>query len=213
MRTLTETRTLYTFGELSDDAKERARDWYRSCMDSSDYAEFLIEDVSTIAALLGIEFDTHRVPLMSGAFRNEPDIYWSGFCSQGDGASFAGWYAYAKGCSAAVRAYAPQDAELHRIADTLASIQRRNFYRLQATITARSAHYSHSGTMFVDVSRTDDVDVSYVEEETLQDLMRTFADWIYSRLETEYEYANSDETIDANIQANEYEFTETGDIA
>ncbi len=40
--------------------------------------------------------------------------------------------------------------------------------------------------------------------------LRDFADWIYSQLEKEYEYQMSNECVDENIRANEYEFTEEG---
>lgn len=35
-------------------------------------------------------------------------------------------------------------------------------------------------------------------------------DTFYSALEKEYEYLNSDESVDENIKANEYTFTESG---
>jgi len=40
-----------------------------------------------------------------------------------------------------------------------------------------------------------------------------FANWIYSRIESEYEYQNSDEAIAESIITNEYEFTNQGEIA
>lgn len=39
---------------------------------------------------------------------------------------------------------------------------------------------------------------------------RTFADWIYRQLESEYEHVNSDESVAETIRANEYEFTADG---
>lgn len=207
MRTETQTRTLHTFAELSDDAKETARTWWRDAAASEyDYAEFIIDDATAIATILGIDI---------GGSRRAPCIYYSGFCSQGDGASFTGWYSYAKGASAAIRAYAPLDKELHRIADTLAATQRSNFYRLQATITQRSARYSHSGTMSADVSRTDCDDWSnYANDaDAIETLMRDFADWIYRQLETSYDDSVSDSVIDDTIDANEYEFNSDGSIA
>ena len=43
--------------------------------------------------------------------------------------------------------------------------------------------------------------------------MRDFAQWIYDGLEAEYEYRQSDEVIDEAMIANEYEFTEDGELA
>ena len=52
--------------------------------------------------------------------------------------------------------------------------------------------------------------VSDDDEESLKQLMRDFADWIYSSLEKEYDYLTSDEAIAESLRANEIEFTEDG---
>lgn len=206
----TVTRKLYQFDELSDEAKERARDWYRSCIESDELPDH--DDWEAVAEILGVEFRTQSIRLMDGGTRQKPVIYWSGFSSQGDGASWEGWYSYRKGAGARIRAYAPQDKELHRIADTLQAVQRRNFYRLQATSTV-SGHYVHSGCMRVDVTRTDDIDASESDCDTVIECLRDFADWIYQQLETQWDWLHSDESVDESIRANEYEFTESGDVA
>ena len=36
---------------------------------------------------------------------------------------------------------------------------------------------------------------------------------IYNQLETEYDHQNSDSTIDENIECNEYQFIESGELA
>jgi hypothetical protein len=210
MRQVTHTQTLYSFDELSGDAKERARDWYRGCIESDELSDN--DDWQSIAAILGIEFRTRAIPLMNGSTRQEPCIWWSVGGCQGDGASWEGWYAYKAGSSAAIRAYAPQDAELHRIADTFRDAQRRNFYRLQASVTS-SGHYTHSHTMRFDVTRTDDVDVSASDEDSLSEALRDFADWIYRRVQAQWDYLHSDESVDESILCNEYEFTESGVVA
>ena len=61
-----------------------------------------------------------------GAIFEAPCIWFSGFWSQGDGASWEGDYAYRKSATADLRAYAPQDRTLHRIADALRAVQRHN---------------------------------------------------------------------------------------
>lgn len=203
-------RTLYAFDELDDSAKERARDWYRGCIDADDINNDT-DDRDAIASILGIEFATRSVPLMNGSARQYAKVWWSGFGSQGDGASYEGWYSYSKGAAREIRNYAPQDSVLHSIADRLQSAQRRNFYRLQVTVT-QSGHYYHSGTMRFDVARTDDIDVSESDIDTVSEALRDFADWIYSQLESQWDYLNSDECIEDMIAANEYEFTESGDI-
>lgn len=195
--------TVYTFAELSDDAKERARDWFRGLGGPDDF-EHVIEDAQTAAALLGIEFDTRR-----GS--KEPAVYWSGFYSQGDGACFEGRYRWRKGCVAAVAAEFPTDKKLQRIAADLYEAQRRQFYKLEAT-TQHRGHYYHSGCMTVDVMHADDSyrDLGEAEEDVRQ-AMRDFADWIYSALDAHNDWYTSDEITDENITANEYTFTAEGE--
>lgn len=205
---------VYKFEELSDKAKEKARDWYREGVfnDSYDW-ECVYEDADRIAAMMGIDIDRKSVPLMSGKTRQEPCIWFSGFSSQGDGACFEGYYRFKKGAVRAVEDYAPQDKELSRIVRALYRVQRRHFYKLTA-VCKHTGHYSHSGCMSVDVMKGENDD--YPGDEAMQevtDLMRDFADWIYERLEDEYEYRMSDESVDENIIGNEYEFTEEGERA
>lgn len=208
MRTEVTERVLYSFEELSEASKERAREWWRAGAGCDNFfAEAVIDDAEHIAPLLGIDFMVDRVPLCGGGTRTKPRIYWSGFWSQGDGASFEAYFAYKKGSAKAIREHAPMDKELHAIADALQAAQRRVFYRANGTITTRG-HYSHSGTMHISMN-----DGCESVEDDIEQALREFADWIYSQLEAAYEYEQSDENVDANIIANGYEFTEAGDLA
>lgn len=204
--------TLYQFDELSAAAKDKARDWYRNASAGDNFwSKSVIEDAANVADILGIDLRQRPAKLMSGGTRTDPAIYWSGFWSQGDGACFEGNYAYAKGAAKKIREYAPQDAELHRIANELQALQSRYFYALQCSMKT-SGRYSHSGTMQFNVwcDRDNSAPLTDDAEETLPQLMRDFADWIYRQLEKEYEYQNSDECVDETIRANEYEFNENG---
>ena len=208
-----ETKVL-KYDELSDHAKETAREWYSSCVfeDSCNW-EFVYEDAAQVAEILGIEIEPRYVPLMNGKSRKTPTIYFSGFGSQGDGACFEGTYRYAKGAPKKIREYAPQDKELHRIADALQEVQKQHFYHLTASMK-HSGHYYHSGCMSVGVEHNEDPyrDIGDAEDDVRQ-LMRDFADWIYARLEEEYYYQTSDEVVEEVIRANEYEFYENGERA
>lgn len=206
------TQTVYTFDELSDSAKEKARDWYREGMETWEYSEAVIEDAQSVATMLGIEFDTHDVKLVGGATRQDASVYWSGFSSQGDGASFDGRYAYKAGSLAAIKDYAPEDVELHRIAKALQDVQRKRFYKLTATCK-QSGNYSHAYTMQCEVRDSDERHYSDVPADVASEvtqLLRDFANWIYRQLEAEYEYRSADEQIDESILANEYTFHEDG---
>lgn len=195
MRTIE--KTVYQFDELTDGTKEKARDWFRESVFSESYDwEWVYEDAKECGRLMGIEVDK---------------IYFSGFSSQGDGACFEGSYKYRKGAAKAIRQHGPQDTGLHHIADQLQAVQKRHFYRLTASCNHRG-HYYHSGCMSVNVDYSGDDyrDIGDAEIE-ITDLLRAFADWIYSQLEAEYDYQISDESVDENIRANQYEFTETGE--
>ena len=184
--------TVFRLDELSDSAKDKARAWYRE-------------------GGLGISFKTRTVRLMGGGTRQQPRIWFRGFWSQGDGASFEAYYSYRKNASAEVRSHAPKDADLHRIADALHAIQRRNFYQLRAEASHRG-HYYHEYCMAISVERDSPTyqDMTADAEEVVIETLRDLARWLYRQLEREYEYLSSDEAVDATISANEYPFTETG---
>ena len=203
-------KCVYKFSELSESAKEKARAWYR-LEDQFDFsAGAVIEDADTIARLFGLEIDTRQTLLMNGKTRGETCVYYSGFSSQGDGACFTGRYSYAKGAAKKVKDYASNDEELHRIVDGLQALQKDNFYQLRARIT-HSGRYYHARMMDIDVDRLDEKQIDEITVNELWQLLIDFGDWIYSQLQKEYDYTQSDEYVDENISANEYEFTEEGE--
>lgn len=203
--------TIYRLNELSGAAAEHARDWYRRSAPDDGWQEFVFDDFVQICAILGLDLATHPVQLYGGGTRQAPRIWYSGFCSQGDGACFEGRYNYAAGASRTIREHAPQDAELHRIAEALTNIQRRNFYELNATIRHEGRYY-HEYTMAIAVERgsptmqemTDDA------EEQVIEILRDLARWLYRQLEQEYWYQLSDAVVEEAILANDYSFTEDG---
>ena len=203
--------TVYELKELSEAARERARAWYReSCLDW-DWHEYVYEDFETVCELLGVTLRTSSIRLMGGGTRQTPRVYFRGFWSQGDGASFEAVYRYAQGASAAVRAHAPKDIELHMIADVLADIQRRNFFQLIGDIRQRGP-YCHEYTMAIDVERDSPTwqDETDDAREAIVEAMRDLARWLYRQLEREYRYLSSDEVVDETIAANECTFTADG---
>lgn len=203
--------TVYGIDKLPEAAKEKARAWYREGGFDHDWFEFVYEDFERVCDILGVRLDTTSVRLFGGGTRRKPCIWFSGFWSQGDGACFEGDYSYAKGASAAIRRYAPKDVELHRIADDLGSIQRRNFYQLRARIGHRGRYY-HEYSMDIAVERDSPVvqDMTADAEDDVKEALRDLARWLYGRLQNEYEHLTSDEAIDEMIRLNEYGFTEDG---
>ena len=203
--------TVYQFPELSDAAKEKARSWYRDLAPHDDWWDAVYEDFERICEILGIRLKTTPVRLMGCSVRQKPCVWFSGFWSQGDGASFEGYLRHTKGAAARIRDYAPMDATLQDIAGRLQAIQRRNFYQLVAEATHRGRYY-HEYTMSVDVTRDSATCQPPTEdaEEIVTEVMRDLARWLYGQLQAEYEHLTSDEAIEEGIIVNAYTFTEEG---
>jgi len=173
-----------------------------------DWWDCAYNNFSRVCDILGIALD-----------QNEPCF--SGFSSQGDGASWEGQYvarnhvATYDTAPVAIREYAPKDEALHSIADELCLLA-RIYGPVWARVTRRSAQYVHDMTMhvgewdYLDVVSVDDVDVVILEhiEETLTTQFRALACWLYKTLEAEYDYRTSDEAVAEALIANEINETE-----
>ena len=199
------TTKVYTYDELNEKAQEKAREWYREGAFDYEWYEFTIEEFVNIGNMLGITFD--------GEGTNRLRVHFSGFYSQGDGASFAGSWEYQGNAVCQIREYAPTNTELHEIAESLHQIAVRyeqsedyeEDYPLAANI-AQSGRYPHELSMRCD-SDSGELDDDLLEQ------FRYLAQWLYSRLENQWEDMNSDEAVEESIRANEYEFSENGGIA
>ena len=222
---------VYQYDELSDKAKEKARDWYRegNCEDSY-WSESVIDDAATVAGFLGLDINQEAYKTIGGETRHKPAVYFSGFWSQGDGACVEGtWRASdvkvdkLKEHAPQDKEHAPQDKELHRIVEGLAEIAREypdGYFK----VTHRG-HYSHSGCTAFDIELPceafDEAEYDSPEhkrldkkisqdQDTLIKLARDFMDWIYKQLEKEWDYQNSDAQVEESIRCNEYEFLKDG---
>jgi hypothetical protein len=178
------------------------------------------DDFKEICDMLGLQLQNH-----------EPQF--SGFCSQGDGASFAGIY---RGVTYAtneikkryetapddIRRHAPEDTQLHAIADDLCTLN-RVYTPMFVSISRPYASGSHvyAETMHAEVDHfwgdegwqdnydsdkdtqrwADDV-VRQINDQ-LTDIFRRLAGWLYNTLEEEYMYLTSDEAIVDALEAND----------
>ena len=193
MHIITKSIIAYTFDELNEDAKHAVKTW----LDPFN-AEFVLENFKTVTGILGF-YDV------------EPR--YSGFWSQGDGASFTGSYRYVKGSTKAIREYAPQDAELHRIADGLQALQKQYFYKLCASLTENyRIRYCHEHSVDIEVYNPENEYQNIPHAEDFAQLCRALMQWLYARLEAEYDYQNSDEAVSETCASNGYEFSADGSI-
>ena len=203
--------TVYQFPELSDAAKDKARSWYRELGVHDDWWDAVYEDFERVCDILGIRLKTRSVRLMGGETLQKPCVWFSGFCSQGDGASYEGHFSHAKGSAKRIRDYAPKDATLHRIADRLQAVQRQNFYQLAAECSHRGRYY-HEYCMTVELTRDSPTgqEPTSGSEDTVTEALRDLARWLYRQLEAEFDHFTSDDTIEDGIIANAYTFTAGG---
>ena len=183
------------FNQLSKDNQNRA---IADMRDSEDYADYDWYEADN--------YDFEAILNIIGYY--EIVTYFTGFWSQGDGASFEARYNYEKGSVQKLKEYAPQDQELHRIAQELKNIQAKACYDLEAKITT-SGNYCHEMTMHCECSSRrgnikDDTAQGY-EDEVLE-LSRDLAIWYYKKLNDTYDYLMSDEAVAEHIIANELEF-------
>ena len=200
--------TIYTFSELSERAKSRARAWWRDGPESF-CDDAALDDIYHCADLLGIQLAERSFRLPGGRVRLEPCFYYSGFCSQGDGASFTGTYRYRRGFLRDLQGYAPKDELLSSIAKRLQEVQRRNFYKLSAEVTQRG-RYVHELSMEICVALNRVNEPAAADAEELRECLRAFARWAYRLLEREYEWQQSDDAVDDLLEANGYEFLGSG---
>jgi hypothetical protein len=203
---------VYEFNELSPEAKEKARQWWRNVAANDNfYAEDVLEDADQIAEILGIEIDRRQVPRHDDKFNERPKIWYSGFSSQGDGACFEGVYRYKPDAVAKIQKYAPQDKELHRIAVYLESTYKEMKSSFSVKVT-HSGRYYHERMMDFDVFPDDEEDTETVDSlhESIAEVLRDFAKWIYRSLEASYDATQTDEYIDEVITINEYKFLVDG---
>lgn len=196
--------TKSNFDSLDDEAKERARNWWREAnVDNEYWHESVLEDAERIAEILGIRLNTTH--------GHRKAIYFSGFSSQGDGACFEGYYSCNPTAVTQIKEYAPKDKELRRIATDLAIIQEKYDCTVTASIRHRG-HYYHEHSMEINDVADDEDLITNEDAEGIREALRDFAHWIYKSLEAEYDYQNSDEQVDEAIKANDYEFDEDGNL-
>jgi hypothetical protein len=136
-------------------------------------------------------------------------IEFSGFWSQGDGASFTGHYSYKPGWRKAFLAYCPYETDILRYLDAIAAIQRRYFYKAGFVLYKVNNHYSHEKTVSLELTGGK----NQIEHDTdLLDNCRYIMGEIYSRLEKEYDYTTSEESFIEISEANDWKYNEAGEL-
>ncbi len=233
----TKQTTVYTYDELSDKAKERARDWYREGNLDYDWWDSVYEDAATRGQELGINLRQKTVKLMRGGTKHDPEIYFEGFYHQGQGSSYCATWRMSDLQLDVLRkkigTKSENDKTLRQIADVLEKHATR-----YPNATAQVVSTRRSDSVNVEVELGDrNIDNDFEFSAPLNDLeygspeyralkseeneVRTdieealsdFNHWIFRQLQLEYDWLNSDKQIEESIRANEYEFNEDGSVA
>lgn len=211
----TEEKTTFTFDESDDHAKDRVRQEQAESMGSYDWAESVVEDFREKAKAAG--FDVEKE-------------YWSGFWSQGDGASFTGRFYFR--CADAEGLLDKEYSDRWVVIKAGAILS--GFPPPELTIEGRitqGGRYCHEYTMgceldmlwgFPESENSHEITEQLDEfcqdfplsrlEETVSEAARDLARDFYESLEKEYEYQLSDENLSELAAANEWLFDEDGNM-
>jgi hypothetical protein len=145
---------------------------------------------------------------------NAPEISYTGFWSQGDGASFV--------CKEIDIKKFITSQKVKTEFKTLLNNLSRSEIDVNGSVDRIDYHYSHEYTVVGNIevlTYMDDTkrqDTCYKKGDELQELVtktvRTLSRQIYHDLETEYEFLTKWEQIIETIKANEYTFTITGEM-
>ena len=177
------TTMVYSFNELSDDAKKRALNAFRDINVEYDWWDGAYDTIRAAGNLLGLDID--RINF-------DTDLY----------CIFNADYEYARGAAKAVKAEFPQNTDLHKIASELQALQKRHFYSLSCAVTKGRTTNRYSCFRFGEDYECED----------LGDIIDDFAHWARIQLRDDAEYRMSDEAVKEMIEANEYEFDEAGNL-
>lgn len=186
----TETINIYEFNELPDAAKEKAIQYFRNSLE------------------FDVELDYYADMLSEKGFERS-QISYSGFCSQGDGASFS--------CTIDIEKLF-KGGKLTKYERVYLELVRKGY--VCGIKIVQFGHYCHENTMSIESENHfyglkfpdywfdafDDVLAGILEEAKDQ------ARQIYKNLEADYDYQRSDEYIIQMIEANDYEFTDKGEL-
>lgn len=193
--------TVYNINELNDKAKDKVLGEWHHCLIDCNWWDDIYDEFNQIMEYLGFDLD-----------ENEPCF--TGFASQGDGASFTGDWLSGR-MTKEIMFYSHINpaffkcSELRTVADMLEVLANK---RLTGEVQRYNLRYLHENTMVCNLIEINE-DVPIVTD-SLKNIFDTackqLAKLLYKALEKEYEYLTSDECLIEHLMTNEYEFTEDG---
>lgn len=206
-----EEKTEFTFDELSEKAKDKARSDYTSGeYPHIEWWEHIYYDAVNMGQMLGIEIGTTtHAGRKPGTTYQTINIWFSGFSSQGDGACFEGDYSYAPDAVKHINEET-NDEELLRIAKELTLMQVTQRLHGLEYFTAAITVAGPSNCIRTEIRDWGVDEVGEPDEDKFKQLMEDFASWIYKQLEKENDYLYSDEYVDEELSEKDCVFDESG---
>jgi hypothetical protein len=205
-------RLVYTFEELSDKAKQKARQWWMQAGGNEWWWTNVLEDAERMASLLGIQIEKQSWKA-GGLHSCLPIIY---FSLDENSCVFKGVYRIAPDAYEKIdAACGGADQTLLHLAGHLTAMQTMAVLKYGTTWEADIVPISRERALSCD-TRLLDFDGTLDDQTYRQadhDFGVVFSDlcqWIKGNLRVEQEWVESDEYIDDCLIANEYEFDEDG---
>lgn len=193
MENIIDVITSVSYADLNEAQKEKAIEIMRE-LENHDSTPFWAENIT----------DDWKEDLSTEYGVTDPVIYWSGFSSQGDGASISTEYyidieKFLRKCKVWSKFRV-----LHNI------VEREEIH---CRFDRSSSRYNHENTVSGYVELDYNIDWTSKQEETaerleefLTDTIRDLSRTLYRELDKENDYQQSDEALWSTIEANEYNY-------
>ena len=211
----TKCKMVYQFIELDENAKEKAREWYRAGDDMSDVGGCALDALAELCAALRMELDATK-------------ICWNVSWSQGDGSSFAARVNAARLLDAiAADTYRqiigdldlPIPPALHRMVRELLTHEMAFINAACGKSSGFNGHYTLRTEHDIDCYGLDNDRHLRITAQLealgkwAESVLDTINDWFFRELRADIEFQSSDACIDEKILENEFEFDLCGNIA
>lgn len=212
MRTVTTTITFYQYNELSEEAKEKAREWFLRDYPEYGWWEFVYEDIDALARNIGLIIKPHTSRNMRGEIIAKPGF---NFDLDRQELKYQGYYDYDKTWKDKCRHEFGKDVFerdralskfLRAWEEKVLSLQKSAFYGITIDVDCRTYNS-------IDVHNVYGREVTDDQVIQAEELIELFNDHVLDMLQKEYDYITSEEHAEEMIIANGYEFTEDGTIA
>jgi hypothetical protein len=210
-------KTEFKVNELPEDAKQEVLDRHRyRDVEDFEWWDDAYANFEEDAKAKGFEIGTRTVRTTKDKTYQKPEIYFSGFCSQGDGASFAGTVDLDKYIRAHLEDLIKAKIDVFTLRKILNNDASVSDWEAETPIITQGGHYCHENTMDISFNWRGETPPEIEKAFTqMQDFIledaRDLAKELYKKLEEEHDYLTSDEAVIESLNANDQKFTRDGE--